>query len=389
MDQKGYGHFNNGGDVWVMAGQSNMEGCGYLVESLASNPNVYCFTTRHKWTIAKDPLHDLIGSTAPIDWTLRKSMAPPEYQNKPEGEIRLYWKERAKGIGGGLGISFGTEYSAATGRPVGLISCAHGGTSLEQWSHRRKNEGLHSLYGAMLERIRLAGGNLRGILWYQGESDTTAEASVKYKKLFADWVDALRSDLHNPDLPIVTVQLGCVAAPNRSSADWDRIRTVQYEMPESISKLGVAAALDLKLNDTIHIDSPGLIRLGKRMARIALRLAENRRTIPMGPRFSSLGTKINQRGLGETEIVFSGAAGSLLPLRGIDGFSVLDSQMGNHKNAVVTATYRHPKKKNTVVVRTNIPLVDGDVIAYGRGFMPVCNLVDEADMAVCAFDKQI
>jgi sialate O-acetylesterase len=53
-------------DVWVMAGQSNMEGCGALAESLDPDPRVWCFTTRSEWRMAKDPLNDLLGSRGPL-----------------------------------------------------------------------------------------------------------------------------------------------------------------------------------------------------------------------------------------------------------------------------------------------------------------------------------
>jgi hypothetical protein len=67
------------------------------------------------------------------------------------------------------------------------VACAHGGTSLDQWDHRRRDEGLGSLYGAMLARIRQAGGNLRGLLWYQGESEAMTDSAATYRRQFASW----------------------------------------------------------------------------------------------------------------------------------------------------------------------------------------------------------
>src|SRR6185369_15380200 len=40
------------GDVWLLAGQSNMEGRGYLVEALPPDPRIHSFDMRDHWLIA-------------------------------------------------------------------------------------------------------------------------------------------------------------------------------------------------------------------------------------------------------------------------------------------------------------------------------------------------
>ena len=42
---------------------------------------------------------------------------------------------------------------------------------MEQWNPAKKEQGGNSLYGSMLRQVKLAGGKVRGVLWYQGESD--------------------------------------------------------------------------------------------------------------------------------------------------------------------------------------------------------------------------
>ncbi len=375
-------------DVWVLAGQSNMEGCGLLAESLAPDPNVFVFGSRHKWARAKEPLHDIINSKAAVDSVIRKSKTPPA-QAKTDNDLRNYWKLRNKGRGAGLGIAFGSTLSASTGRPVGLIASAHGGTSLEQWSQLKKDEGFNSLYGAMLKRIQLAGGNLKGVLWYQGESDATPEGVLTYRRRFLAWVRALRKDLGQPNLPVITVQLGCVANPIHCVDSWNKIRDEQLKSAAVIDQLGVVPAIDFDLSDSVHISAPGLIRLGKRMARLALRLSENKMAISSGPTVAKISQKVRVNGLGEIEMTFAGVTGSLLPLQGIEGFSVLARNLSPHKTAAICTVYRHSKKKNTLMLITTHPLRKGDVIAYGRGLKPVCNLTDEADMGICSFHAKV
>lgn len=376
-------------DIWVMAGQSNMEGCGYRREALPPDPRVWCFGLKNRWDIARDPMHDLINSDAAVDWALRKAGAPAEVVAQGDKAIHAYWTQRNANVGAGLGIAFGAAYAEATKRPVGLISAAHGGTSLEDWSPARRKEGWHSLYGAMLERIRLAGGNLKGILWYQGESDASPELAPTYAKRFAQWVKAVRRDTGLPNLPIITVQLGPVSDPNGSVESWNRMRHTQLELPKQIPHLAVTAAIDLQLNDTIHLDAPSHARLGRRMARLALGFVEKKKAQTDGPRLLKLASRLNDRELGETDLTFTGVTGAWTPARGIHGFTLLGADGQPHRTNAVTAAFRHPRRPKVIVVRTGNVLQPGDQIAYGWGLFPICNAVDEADMPLPAFVAKI
>ena len=75
-------------------------------------------------------------------------------------------------IGAGLGLPFAKEMVRRTNVPVGLIPTAVGGTSLWLWDPALKTKGRESLYGNMLAQFEASGGMARGMLWYQGESDT-------------------------------------------------------------------------------------------------------------------------------------------------------------------------------------------------------------------------
>lgn len=369
-------------DLWILAGQSNMEGCGALAESLAPDPRVFCFTSHWKWGLATDPLHDLLHSTESVDWQLRLTMMPPEIPRDVKS-VRAYWKERCLGIGAGLGISFGKTLANATGRKVGLIACAHGGTSMEQWSEEKKSLGRMSLYGAMLERVKASGGKPSGVLWYQGESDTGPENAERYEARFSKWVAALRRDLGAPDLPVISVQLGNVIDPNRSPLPWEKIREVQLGLEKKISHHAVTTAVDLSLNDIIHIDAPGLIRLGRRMARLALSLGGGKKIL-RGPRLEKIVSGKNRRGYGEIRLRFSGVAGKLLPEQAVHGFVLVNAEGALHpKRAIFQA--RRGAKTNEILLRTNTPCEPGDAVFYGKGLTPICNVVDEADMALPAF----
>jgi hypothetical protein len=53
------------GDLWVLAGQSNMEGVGDLTDVETPSPFVHSYQSREEWAIAEEPLHWL-GESPPL-----------------------------------------------------------------------------------------------------------------------------------------------------------------------------------------------------------------------------------------------------------------------------------------------------------------------------------
>jgi hypothetical protein len=65
-----------------------------------------------------------------------------------------------------------------------------------------------SLYGATLRRVIAAGGRVKGMLWYQGESDANPKAAPEYSAKMEKLIAAFRQDFAQPDLPFYYVQIG-------------------------------------------------------------------------------------------------------------------------------------------------------------------------------------
>lgn len=376
-------------DVWILAGQSNMEGCGSLVNTLPPDERVWCYYSGGYWDIAKDPLHVLHHSAAPVDLQLRRRDFPDDMT---DDAVRAYYDEVTAGMGGGLGVSFGKVMTDATGSPVGLVAAAHGGTSLEEWSETRKNEGMHSLYGAMLERVKLAGGTVRGILWYQGESDCEQIGIAEtYLERFTRWITAARTDLGKPDLPVVAVQLGCTTMPEPGSEQekaWDIVRQALYDLPDTVPYTAVTSAIDLGLEDNIHIDTVGLNMLGSRMARLALGLTgETGHTA--NPRVESVESFENSTPYVFVRIDCSGVTGGWHPERRIAGFDVYDAQGQPVPDNRVYAAFRDPDNPSAIILKLNRKPESGEQIGCGRGLNPYCNAVDDAGMPLCAFLRPV
>ncbi|MCL5269600.1 MAG: sialate O-acetylesterase, partial [bacterium] len=55
-----------GADLWIMAGQSNMQGCGYLQHPIAPDPRVWSFGMDYQWGPARPPLHDIYCAADPV-----------------------------------------------------------------------------------------------------------------------------------------------------------------------------------------------------------------------------------------------------------------------------------------------------------------------------------
>src|SRR5208283_266740 len=180
-------------------------------------------------------------------------------------------QHRTRSNGAGLGLPFAVALVEQTRVPIGLVACAHGGTSMEQWNPAKKNEGGNSLYGSFLRQIQLAGGKVKGVLWYQGESDARGGDAWKiYHRVFADFIASVRADLNQPDLPFYYVQIGRFI----NAADlkgWNAVQEFQRRLPERVPNTGVVSVIDLELDDAIHVGTHGLKRTGARLARIAER----------------------------------------------------------------------------------------------------------------------
>ena len=351
------------GDLWVLAGQSNMEGVGDLnAEVETPHPLVHAFASREEWEVASEPLHWLGESPRPVHraiWGLPMPTAPePREPN------------RAKGAG--LGLSFGKAMAEATGVPLGLIPSAHGGTSMEQWSPSRKSQGGASLYGATLERVNAVGGKVAGILWYQGESDGSPGEAAVYPAHMAELVAAFRADFSQPDLPFYLVQLGgWVADPSSDSiTGWNAIREAQRRLPEGIPNCAVVSAIDLGLDDGIHISTPDLKRLGRRLAAVAL-----------GRPAPTLVSAAYEPARDQIRVSYANVRDGLHAAGRPTGFSLRDAD-GTERPRI----YKIVLDGSDVLLKLDAGQPPAGLhLWYGWGLSPYCNITDGTDASLPAF----
>ena len=350
------------GDLWVLAGQSNMEGVGDLVDVETPHPLVHSFGSREQWAAAEEPLHWLGESPRPIHhaiWGLPMPETPAPRDNS-----------RTKGAG--LGLTFAKTLADATGVPIGLIPSAHGGTSMQQWEPSRKHLGGGSLYGATLARVAANGGKVAGILWYQGESDANPADAPLYESRMTELIRSFRADFGRPDLPFYFVQLGGFVTPADPGlvASWSAVRESQRRLADSVPNVGMVSAVDCGLDDGIHIDTPGLKMLGRRLAAVAL-----------GTPAPALKLVSYDPAAHQIRVSFDNIQGRLTALGRPAGFSLRDAS-----GSEIPLIYKTLLDGAGAVLKLNEdPSPIGLHLWYGYGLYPYCNLTDTSGASIPAF----
>ncbi len=231
------------GEVWLCAGQSNME-----------------------WALAKsDGGAEAIASAA--NPMLRMCRIPHNVQMTPQSEVAAKWEEclpdRVKWFSA-IPYWFGSKLQKALGVPVGIINNSFGGTSIQSWMPeetlkkgpwpqdkwtvlalakeeydrrvadalplKEKYEaekaaalakklppppqpagipsefkGVSTLWNG--EVVPLLPYRIRGVAWYQGENNAYVKVADTYKDLLPAMIKDWRNAFGQPDLPFLIFQI--------------------------------------------------------------------------------------------------------------------------------------------------------------------------------------
>ena len=163
-----------------------------------------------------------------------------------------------------LAESFADLYQKESGHDTGIIPCADGGTSLDQWK-----EGSilfdNACYAAELAS---RSSEIKGILWHQGESDCKNELYLTYAERLSNMIDALRARLGMKDIPFIMGGLGdflseCPRSDNFKN--YVHVNTALQEVAGSKPYCGFASAEGLGSNpDLLHFSAAALREFGVR-----------------------------------------------------------------------------------------------------------------------------
>jgi hypothetical protein len=228
---------DNGYDIYLLIGQSNMAGRGTMIEGDQNvfSDKVFLLDSEGKAVPATNPLNQYS--------TIRKDMKMQQI---------------------GPGFSFSKKIAEKTGRKILLVVNAKGGTKIEEWAVGT------TFYNDAVSRTKEAialGGQLKGVLWHQGCAN-----SGKPDNYLSDLkviVESLRKDLNAPKLPFIAGEL---AYWRKSSPKFNKIiRTISDVIPHTdyVSAEGCSM---LKDETDPHFSREGQILLGERYAEKVMKM---------------------------------------------------------------------------------------------------------------------
>lgn len=357
------------GDVWIMGGQSNMEGFGYTKYALKSANNVRAFYMDDHWGIAKDPIHNLENTVDKVHRDLSGGQPPIR---SPHARI-------------GPGLAFGREMLRRTGVPQGLIACAHGGSGMSDWSPALKSRGGSSLYGAMFRRFLKNGGKIAGIAWHQGCHEAYPGRNIHYTSRMVALIKAIRRDFGAPRLPVAMAQIAKVCSSTNKPEFWNSIQEQQRLLPRKIHNMAVVPTIDLSLDDTIHISGFDQNRLGKRLAQAmsVLRREKNAGLPPIELQSITKGVE-KMTGVHTIAAKFRNVMGHLQSAGKPCGFSVTE---GNDASPFL---FRTDLEKDMAILRLRFSSKPESLaVHYGYGLAPYCNITDSADRSLPVFGPEL
>ncbi len=235
------------GEVWLAAGQSNMNiplkgykntpiegGLEAIVN--ADDPDLRIFRVNRNSTLVPDK--DVSGS-----WKISNS------ENAQDFSAVAYF--------------FARQLQKKLDVPVGIITSSWGGSKVQAWLGKKsvaKFENLEipdklgssgkdkrttptSLYNGMLYPLKDFA--IKGILWYQGESDRETE---NYEQLFKELITSWRAQWHNDTLPFNFVQIAPFSYEKLNpvpGGDAARVREAQLQTYLSLDNVGMVVTTDV------------------------------------------------------------------------------------------------------------------------------------------------
>ena len=163
-----------------------------------------------------------------------------------------------------LAESFAEAYAKKYNVEVGLIPCADGGTSLDQW----QIGGL--LFDNAVSQAKLAQrtSTIAGVLWHQGEADLHESLYSTYSDRFQIIMDAFRKELNLYDVPFLLGGLGEFLVNftgNEFGKNYPYVNDQLQKIANNNSMTGFVSSEGLSPNpDNLHFNASSLHEFGLR-----------------------------------------------------------------------------------------------------------------------------
>ena len=160
--------------------------------------------------------------------------------------------------------SFADLYANEHNVDVGIIPCADGGTSLDQW----QVGGLLFDHACYMAELASRTSTIAAVLWHQGESDCTSDRYPLYEEKFTVIMNAFREKLNLHDVPFLLGGLGDYLEFCDRSESFKNYRHVNDALKNIADKnkmTGFVSAEGLGANpDNLHFSAAALREFGVR-----------------------------------------------------------------------------------------------------------------------------
>ncbi|MCX5658193.1 MAG: hypothetical protein NTW19_00540 [Planctomycetota bacterium] len=351
-----YVHHIGVGDIWLVTGQSNASGTGIGFAEDPPTLGVHQLGNDEQWKLASHPLEDATRSrhTATVHGVFQATSP---------------W------------LAFARRLQRELGHPIALVPTALGGSGVSSWQ-----PGTGNLFANMADMLKLAGGKVRGVVWYQGESDCSAANIAAYPERFRRFVEGVREQAGNPKLPIVTAQLGRFtwgADDAQGNRDWTAMRDTQRRLALEIPHAALVPAIDLPLSDEIHVSAAANLALGERFADAALALAYGRDVAPPGIALKQAAWLTPARDA--IRLTFNLGPAGWCSLGPVNDFTVVDAA-----GATLAIKQVTPNDVGTVDLHLAQPAAPGNVTIHAHaGKYPHPSLRDRDQRPVIGFSVEL
>lgn len=265
--------------------------------------------------VAVGELIAMVGQSNAVFFFDAPAVASPSDFGSTFGNGITGWTSPAAGMGSGNLIN---DLVTLLGCPVGVLSAAVGGTSINGWTVG------NSEHSQAMTVINNAGGKLCAMAWVQGEADWDGMTGATYTTKLGQTFDGtgFRSELSQPTLPVVIVGLGRWSGGSAST--YDQIKAAQKAYGLAASTQSWVERADLHPSGELHLNPTNHGIMGRRIAR-AVAWHKGAVTTYRGPRVR----KINRISSTVYRVELTHDMGSdVTPSTGITGWTCKDPGAG-------------------------------------------------------------
>ena len=177
-----------------------------------------------------------------------------------------------------LAESFADLYSKDHDVTVGLIPCAEGGSSLDMW----EPGGILFDHACYMTELAMRTSTLAGILWHQGESDSSLARYPHCEEKLTQIIREMRRKIGISDVPFIIGGLGdfLVKSPKPERVEkfrfYNEVNAALIKVASTEPNCGFVSAVGLESNsDFLHFSSKALREFGERYYKAYKKLGYN------------------------------------------------------------------------------------------------------------------